>query len=274
MYTRHHAYVLWFQSIFFWMQHQVVASAAASRGVVDVCCGNELLQTTLPHLLEQLELCQKSLSAYLEAKRSEFPRFYFVSDPVLLEILSLGSNPAAVVPHFQSGLFDSLANVIFDPVQDTRCCTHTFLVSVYLVVGVMCFVCVCHRGALGGVWCRLLLIYTRRHASQVEKCKMVEMVSQQGERVRLTTPVETKGTVYVSIDDACTLCMYMRHTYIHRQCGNVAVPPGRGHAVNRQSRNPGRCNQRAHTPPAGVFAQRASPSGAAWTAAALDGRRA
>lgn len=51
-----------------------------------------------------------------ETKRSEFPRFYFVSDPTLLEILSLGSDPPAVVPHFQSGLFDSLSNVTFDKV--------------------------------------------------------------------------------------------------------------------------------------------------------------
>ena len=51
-----------------------------------------------------------------EAKRSEFPRFYFVSDPTLLEILSLGSDPPSVVPHFQSGLFDSLSNVTFDKV--------------------------------------------------------------------------------------------------------------------------------------------------------------
>jgi hypothetical protein len=55
-----------------------------------------------------------------ETKRAEFPRFYFVSDPTLLEILSLGSDPPSVVPHFQSGLFDSLTNVTFDKVDKTR----------------------------------------------------------------------------------------------------------------------------------------------------------
>lgn len=46
--------------------------------------------------------------------------FYFVSDPTLLEILSLGSDPPSVVPHFQSGLFDSLTNVTFDRIDKTR----------------------------------------------------------------------------------------------------------------------------------------------------------
>lgn len=85
--------------------------------MVATCIGSDLLKSLLPHLMEQLEFCQKSLSAYLEAKRAEFPRFYFVSDPTLLEILSLGSDPPSVVPHFQSGLFDSLSNVTFDKVQ-------------------------------------------------------------------------------------------------------------------------------------------------------------
>ena len=47
-------------------------------------------------------------------------RFYFVSDPTLLEILSLGSDPPSVVPHFQSGLFDSLSNATFDKVRSCR----------------------------------------------------------------------------------------------------------------------------------------------------------
>lgn len=99
---------------------QIVTSALETMNVVNTCYGNELMKNMLPHLLEQLELCQKSLSAYLETKRAEFPRFYFVSDPTLLEILSLGSDPPSVVPHFQSGLFDSLTNVTFDRVDKTR----------------------------------------------------------------------------------------------------------------------------------------------------------
>lgn len=44
---------------------QVVLHASETRNVVATCVGTELLKSMLPHLLEQLELCQKSLSAYL-----------------------------------------------------------------------------------------------------------------------------------------------------------------------------------------------------------------
>ena len=94
-----------------------MAFANETQNVLAVCVGSDMLRSLLPTLLEQLELCQKSLSAYLETKRAEFPRFYFVSDPTLLEILSLGSDAPSVVPHFQSGLFDSLSNVTFDKVR-------------------------------------------------------------------------------------------------------------------------------------------------------------
>ena len=87
---------------------------------MSTCYDNELMKNLLPHLTEQLELCQKSLTAFLDTKRAEFPRFYFVSDPTLLEILSLGSDPQSVTPHFQSGLFDSLTQVTFDKVDKTK----------------------------------------------------------------------------------------------------------------------------------------------------------
>ena len=99
---------------------KVVATAGDIQNVVATCYGNDVLKGLLPHLTEQLELCQKSLTAFLDTKRAEFPRFYFVSDPTLLEILSLGSDPASVQPHFQSGLFDSLASVTFDKQDKTK----------------------------------------------------------------------------------------------------------------------------------------------------------
>ena len=101
---------------------QIVSFAGDTRNVLAVCYTSDLLRGLLPTLLEQLEMCQKSLTAYLETKRAEFPRFYFVSDPTLLEILSLGSDPPSVVPHFQSGLFDSLSGVTFDKVGVVPTC--------------------------------------------------------------------------------------------------------------------------------------------------------
>ncbi len=73
-------------------------------------------------LLGELETCQKSLSAYLESKRKIFPRFYFVSDSTLLEILSHGSNPRAVQRHFQAGLFDGVDRLAFE--AESNIATH------------------------------------------------------------------------------------------------------------------------------------------------------
>ena len=92
---------------------KVTAKAFEEPLVIQCCCENELMSELLPHLMEQLEMCQKSLTGYLETKKNCFPRFYFCSDGVLLEILSQGSDPHMVVQHLQN-VFDSLAGMIFD----------------------------------------------------------------------------------------------------------------------------------------------------------------
>lgn len=73
--------------------------------------GMNLLETFLMNNAA-LEQIQKTLEEYLETKRMAFPRFYFLSNDELLEIMSQTRDPHAVQPHMGK-CFDAIKRIQF-----------------------------------------------------------------------------------------------------------------------------------------------------------------
>ncbi|KAG7190743.1 hypothetical protein KM043_006815 [Ampulex compressa] len=77
--------------------------------------GLALQATHIPHgllevlnkLSDKLEALQRALEQYLETKRHVFPRFYFISNEDLLEILANARKPELVQPHIRK-LFENI----------------------------------------------------------------------------------------------------------------------------------------------------------------------
>lgn len=83
-------------------KYPLALPAMTQNGYLDIMKKNN-------SLLEQITRC---LEAYLEVKRVAFPRFYFLSNDELLEILAQTKNPHAVQPHLRK-CFDAIAKIEF-----------------------------------------------------------------------------------------------------------------------------------------------------------------
>ena len=68
-------------------------------GNVRDALNQEGLYADLEEMQEQLEMCKKSLADFLDGRRRQFPRYYFVSEADLLDILSNGSKPETILCH-------------------------------------------------------------------------------------------------------------------------------------------------------------------------------
>lgn len=100
----------------------MMSKAYKYTAVIDAICSpalsedigrNEPLESTLNYIQGILAQCEKSLADYLEMKRKIFPRFFFVSDTDLIDILSKGSDPRSVMVHM-SKIIDSVDVFSFD----------------------------------------------------------------------------------------------------------------------------------------------------------------
>ena len=105
-----------FQVDKFWKE---IMQKTHKRPIVQECCSSEDLLRKFQQYNKALDDIQKCLENYLDSKRLAFPRFYFLSNDELLEILSQTRNPHAVQNHLRK-CFDNINRIRFTDVDDSR----------------------------------------------------------------------------------------------------------------------------------------------------------
>jgi dynein heavy chain len=95
---------------------EIMKDAEENPSVVEACCA-EGRQEALDNLASNIERCEKALNDYLEGKKKAFPRFYFLSNQALLDILSNANNPHKVCGYL-GDCFDGMSALDFEKNPD------------------------------------------------------------------------------------------------------------------------------------------------------------
>ncbi|VTZ67411.1 dynein heavy chain, putative [Plasmodium chabaudi chabaudi] len=91
---------------------EIIQSAFEQKNVLQVCLNEELFYL-LSKFFKNIELCEKALNDYLDQKKKAFPRFYFLSNIALLDILSNGKNPLKILPYIND-VFNAIKTIKFE----------------------------------------------------------------------------------------------------------------------------------------------------------------
>jgi dynein heavy chain len=92
-------------------------AACTSEPNVVKACSADGRGDILRGMQSELELCQKALNDYLDRKKKEYPRFYFVSTRALLDILSNGNNPPRIMRNL-TDCYGGIKTLVFKPDPD------------------------------------------------------------------------------------------------------------------------------------------------------------
>ncbi|XP_025080372.1 dynein heavy chain 2, axonemal-like isoform X3 [Pomacea canaliculata] len=91
-------------------QWRKITRKIKSVKIVKTFCEETGMMAELQQMNLSLERIQKALDMFLETKRMIFPRFYFISNDDLLEILGNTKNPENIQPHMKK-LFDNIKSL-------------------------------------------------------------------------------------------------------------------------------------------------------------------
>jgi len=95
----------------------LMMDASGSSLIVEACCA-EGREAMLKTICEGIDTCERALNEYLEQKKKAFPRFYFVANQALLDILSNGNRPLKV-DEYLGDMFDGVKCLDFSKAPDT-----------------------------------------------------------------------------------------------------------------------------------------------------------